>query len=412
MNKNQQTNKQKQLEFSVKNMGSVRKGSFTQKPLTLFCGPNNSGKTWVMYALCAFYDLAGVYRNRSARLRQLSFAFLPRGEQEEEKQSIKKEISLSSFNKGLHDRLAHYFNASAELFKETEFQCTFAKEDWEKWIEDYANHPYVFLMPAERSGLHLFYRELSTRRTALLHHASKENINLNELLHDVMHSRYAKPIADYIDWLNSLTTQQKGSDDFHKEALFLQKELVQGRYHLNRQTGDITYKPYQKKRNNPVNNLGLHTASSTVKSLFGLWFYLEHQAKTGDILMIDEPELNIHPSNQLLIARLLARLVNAGIQVVISTHSDYIVREFNNLILLSEDAEGTLKKQKQYKYQPQEILKPEQVGAYLFDENTIKPFTYKRGQGFAISTFDEVIKDQNEVSNEIYYGLQDQGVDQ
>ena len=37
--------------------------------------------------------------------------------------------------------------------------------------------------------------------------------------------------------------------------------------------------------------------------------------------MIDEPELNIHPANQRHIARLLARLVNAGMSVVISTHA-------------------------------------------------------------------------------------------
>lgn len=46
-------------------------------------------------------------------------------------------------------------------------------------------------MPAERNGLHLFYRELSTRRTALLHHVSKTDINIEELLRDVMRSRYA-----------------------------------------------------------------------------------------------------------------------------------------------------------------------------------------------------------------------------
>ena len=37
--------------FNVRNLGSVRTGSFIQKPLTLFCGPNNTGKTWTMYSL-------------------------------------------------------------------------------------------------------------------------------------------------------------------------------------------------------------------------------------------------------------------------------------------------------------------------------------------------------------------------
>ena len=33
-------------------------------------------------------------------------------------------------------------------------------------------------------------------------------------------------------------------------------------------------------------------------------------------------------------ARLLAMLVNAGIYVAITTHSDYIIKEFNTLLML------------------------------------------------------------------------------
>ncbi len=42
------------LTFDVSNLGSVRSGSFALKPLTIFCGPNNSGKTWTMYSLYHF----------------------------------------------------------------------------------------------------------------------------------------------------------------------------------------------------------------------------------------------------------------------------------------------------------------------------------------------------------------------
>ena len=53
--------------------------------------------------------------------------------------------------------------------------------------------------------------------------------------------------------------------------------------------------------------------------------------------MIDEPELNLHPDNQRRIARLLARLVNLGIKVFITTHSSYIIKELNTLIMLNRD---------------------------------------------------------------------------
>ena len=75
-------------------------------------------------------------------------------------------------------------------------------------------------------------------------------------------------------------------------------------------------------------------SSSAVRSLLDIGFYLEHIAKKGDLLIIDEPELNLHPENQRCIARLLAKLVNYGIKVFITTHSDYIVKELNTLIML------------------------------------------------------------------------------
>ena len=53
--------------------------------------------------------------------------------------------------------------------------------------------------------------------------------------------------------------------------------------------------------------------------------------------MVDEPELNLHPANQRRIARLFACLVNLGVKVFITTHSDYIVKELNTLIMLNHD---------------------------------------------------------------------------
>ena len=316
------------LKFQVENLGVIKAGEFIQKPLTIFCGPNNSGKTWTMYSLyyCHGYMAGLAHETRKAKI-----------EKQEEKAPKK---SLAGFNKQLSKTLADLFNTSPELLANARFRLAGVDESYfQKLLDDPKNTKFPFRMPAERNGLRLFYRELSTRRAALLHHASKENIDLNELLKDVIRSRYALPIAHYINWLNELTEIQRGAAGlFHQQALQLQKQLANGAYKVERRSGVIRFKPYQRKRGGGATQImGLHMTSSTVKSLFGLWFYLENQAQPGDLLMIDEPELNIHPANQRHIARLLARLVNAGLRVVISIHSDYIVREFNSLLMLSQD---------------------------------------------------------------------------
>lgn len=380
------------MRFEVKNLGVVKQGEFIQRPLTIFCGPNNSGKTWVMYSLYYCYKLITQLKKIE---KQKNNSLPPRKE---------TEINLQNLNKNIQEDLVDVFNTNQDLLKGARFIVKFSEEELKDRIQ---NRCDPFLMPAERTGLHLFYRELGTRRTALLHHASKPNIDLQELLRDVMYSRYAKPIANYIDWLNQLSeTQRNGPGVFHGYGEDLKKQLVRGAYKISRSTSDITFKPYQVRRDGKgTQNMGLHMTSSTVKSLFGLWFYLEYQAKEGDLLMIDEPELNLHPHNQRIIARLLAKLVNAGLNVVISTHSDYIVREFNSLIMLNDERAQSLRNK--YKYQEDEVLDPTQVGAYLFDDQTITPFKISPDDGIYVTTFDEVIRNLNQVNDDIYYSLQE-----
>ena len=377
------------LAFDVRNLGSVRNGSFALKPLTIFCGPNNSGKTWTMYSLYHFFKVFKAWK-----------------EYPEEQKS-----SLNEINEIVPNGLSFLFNTSEEKLNNAEFSVKILDNKKWKTIADHDTFS-AFLMPSERSGLHLFFRELSARRAALLHHASRENIDIVELLRGVIRSRYAVPIADYIDWLNDLTEKQKTkSEDFHPYAERLKRDLAGGEYRVDARTGSIEFKPYQARQDGRgTATMGLHMTSSTVKSLFGLWFYLEHEARKGDVLMIDEPELNVHPENQRKIARLLARLVNAGLHIVVSTHSDYIVREINSLIMLDQDKDKDLRKK--YGYEDDEILKSEQIGAYLFDGQTIEPFDITPEDGIYATTFDEVIRNLNAVNNDIYYSLQEQGDEQ
>lgn len=48
-------------------------------------------------------------------------------------------------------------------------------------------------------------------------------------------------------------------------------------------------------------------------------------AKKGQILIIDSPEAHIHPMGQSAMGRFLAMVANAGVQVIIETHSDHIL---------------------------------------------------------------------------------------
>ncbi|MFN7529341.1 MAG: AAA family ATPase, partial [Dolichospermum sp.] len=260
-----------------------------------------------------------------------------------------------------------------------------------------------FLIPAERGGLNLFFKELSSIRNRLLHHAQKDKISPMEVLKDIIKSRYAEPISDYIEFLNDLTNTKKRKSDYQIQAQDIQKKIINGKYEIDRY-GDIFFLPYRSNNK----KMPLHFTSSTVKTLFSLVFYLEHLAQPGDYLMIDEPELSLHPDNQRNLARVLAKLVNNGVKVVLSTHSPYFVRELNNLMMLNKSFIKASELRQRYGYEPGESLNPEKVSAYLFDQKTIKEMEIDVNEGIIAETFDDVINNLNQSSNDIYYASQEE----
>jgi energy-coupling factor transporter ATP-binding protein EcfA2 len=139
-----------------------------------------------------------------------------------------------------------------------------------------------------------------------------------------------------------------------------------------------------------------------VKALAGLSFFLRHIAEKNQFLIIDEPELNLHPDNQRKVARVLARIVRSGIKVLISTHSDYIIRELNNLIMLSADKDGSVRQR--LGYDEAETLSPSQVGAYLFDSEKANPIPVTP-TGIEVATIEREINALNTVSQDIYFTL-------
>ena len=69
-----------------------------------------------------------------------------------------------------------------------------------------------------------------------------------------------------------------------------------------------------------------------------LLLFLRGVVRAGDTLIIEEPEAHLHPGAQTQIAFTLSRLIRAGVRVVVTTHSEWLLQEIGNLI-----REGELK---------------------------------------------------------------------
>lgn len=257
----------------------------------------------------------------------------------------------------------------------------------------------IYFFPAERSAINIFSKELSLIENKIWKDATKDD-SLKKLAERRLY-RYPQPIRDSLELSQDLETLAKTISPFAHLADELEQAILRGKISVG-QYGDLRYSPAES----PDLKLEMHVSSSLVKSLASISFYLRHIAQKGDCIIIDEPELNLHPDNQILVARFLARLVNEGFKVIASTHSDYIIRELNNLILLNNDFPEKKSLIEKYKYQENQLLSAEKVGAYIFKDGYGKEVPLSN-QGIEIQSIDTVIADLNQRSDDIYYSYSD-----
>ena len=119
--------------------------------------------------------------------------------------------------------------------------------------------------------------------------------------------------------------------------------------------------------------IDLYNASSSIKQLAPLLLYLRYRAKSGDFLVIDEPEMNLHPESQVKLLESLAILVNLGVRILLTTHSPYLMAHLNNIVNGNHQNPELLAEQAKLLYlqDSRAFLKMEQVSAYEMKNNQL-----------------------------------------
>ena len=173
-------------------------------------------------------------------------------------------------------------------------------------------------------------------------------------------------LADFLSQLIEMSPQGRPGarrplrKSIRKLDALLEKNILRGRVRLERsETGYPTfaYRPEGWK-----DDLPLMRASSMVSELAPVVLYLRHVVRPGDVLIIEEPEAHLHPAMQAAFARELARLVRAGIRIIMTTHSEWFLEQIGNLVGLSSLPE----KQRTGIAGADVALRPDEVGAWLF----------------------------------------------
>lgn len=265
--------------------------------------------------------------------------------------------------------------------------------------------PDPFILSAERFGIALFYKELDFTKNRLvdmlqqLGDAKRQDREMPFLIVDRMASRYALPIKDNIDYTRNIPELHDDRGVLYDEKLHDRIKDLMGGYYVT-SGDDIRFK--SRARKNRSFDIPLHLASSSARGLSDLYFYLRHRASSWNhLLIIDEPESHLDTSNQIRLARNLAHFVRSGIKVLVTTHSDYLIKEINNLIMLGHLDGGRNKRlPRKLGYKADDRLEIDSVRAYVAEGNGLIRCKVDR-YGIETPLFDETIDDINHVSNEL-----------
>ncbi len=240
---------------------------------------------------------------------------------------------------------------------------------------------HSFYLPAARSGI------LSAHKTVA-----------SELIREMPYIGIRKieflPLSGVItDFLANIIRLPGRGGSFSNLAKLIEEEVTMGRVDV-KETEKSNYPEifyYSKNAKFP-----LHRASSMVSEVAPLILYLKYILRPDSTLFMEEPESHLHPDAQRRLTRILVRLANGGVKLIMTTHSDYLLQQIQNFVKLSEVSE---KKRKELGYGVLDQIKSEYVGIYLFTQTEPGKSIVKK-----IDIRDTSTKDSgfNEVITELY----------
>ena len=451
------------VEISVKNFGPITEADIALRPLTVFIGPSNTGKTYLstlIYALHEVFDgfsgfpmpflqdlldeiaydlrhdssevppevekkTLAIFKKLNTKGGTFKFSDLPQQVQNIVETSLRSpEILLNQLVgsldidspadmrksvKGTRNETTISLEVNKANQKLWEFKMvvpesdivvtgsvdkdmSFRCGDEQRWneIPEFSGFlkqinrlsrgaGEVYYLPATRSGLMQSHTIIASSLVARARRAGFER--LPEV------PTFPGGISDFLQQI----ILYKANKDPNSEMMIIADALE-----ANVLNGEIIWKPspsgYPDFAYHPSEmkeDMRLSQASSMVSELAPLVLFIRGLIQPGDTLIIEEPEAHLHPGAQTEIAATLARLVRAGVRVVVTTHSDWLLKEIGNLI-----REGILKEKGELRKEPpgpERWLLPDEVGAWQFHkEKPVEPVHFTNTDGIESEDYEEL----------------------
>ena len=235
--------------------------------------------------------------------------------------------------------------------------------------------PRPVMLTADRGGISLFAEDLDFMKDRLLdilvdrvHNSGAHPSRAIILVNDIP-GRYALPVLENIDATRGMSKLPRSGGLIGGGGLADDIKQMMGGYFSNAKD---TIRFISQKRGRKF-NVPLRLASSSARAMSDLYFFARYAASGREFLIIDTPESHLDTENQVRLAPVLAGLVRDGLHLLVTTHSPFLIKELNNLIMLHGDSLKKLDLARSLGYRPRDRLDPRVVRAYIAENGGLTP---------------------------------------
>ena len=381
------TQQHPKVEIAVKNFGSIVEANIDLRPLTVFVGPSNTGKTYFATLVYTLHDIFQEFAHLAKQKHPCGFN-VPEAELETTEAAFKRSFDVASVSDlirlpgsacghletSLKVSEAHRENAPFSFRVQGSERIGLGRNPLAElmlYSGQQIDSEQCYYLPAARSGILQSHRIIAS---SLMERAVRSNSSEMPTLSSV--------VVDFMKQL-PLYEENKDSDSTILAAIAeaLENDVLLGKIIVKPLLSgypEFYYQPHGTKE-----EMRLSQTSSMVSELAPLVLFLRGLVNPCDTLIIEEPEAHLHPGAQADMAVVLARLVRAGVKVIITTHSDWLLEEIGNLTL-----EGLIREQANG---PASWLLPEEVGAWHFQKDKpVKEIAFHPRRGFSPKDYQDV----------------------
>ena len=235
--------------------------------------------------------------------------------------------------------------------------------------------PSPVVLTADRVGISMFAEDLDFMKDRLVD-LLVERVNNPAaqpsrpfLLVDENPGRYSVPVLENLDSTRGMSLLPRSRGPIDPGGFADDIKRMVGGYYSNAKKRIRFMSQKRGKRF----NIPLRLASSSARAMSDLYFFTKYASAGNEFLIIDTPESHLDTENQVGLARVLAGLVREGLSLLITTHSPFLLKELNNLIMLHG---GSLRKRdlaRTLGYEYDDQLDPRLVRAYVAENGGLTP---------------------------------------